>query len=226
MRPLGLLLALALPASACPEAVGESVDADRSALWPVRVRGLERVVWTWVEGSRTGFPAPLGDGSLRIQAGGGGIRAVDVARGKRSWLEPGSMGHWNYSACVLGPRGVAYGGDYDWVRAVDAGGKRLWEAHLGARTSATSPGRPSGAARRPPGSRGSCPGPRGRKSRRRLLSRPPTPPREGAAAGPGARAAPPSPRASAARGARGRAGSGRRSPASGSPSPCSRRCRR
>ncbi|MHC4137457.1 MAG: outer membrane protein assembly factor BamB family protein [Planctomycetota bacterium] len=113
-----------------PAIVGEAVGPSRHAYWPVRVRRLDRIVWRWAEGSRAGFAAPIADGLLFIQAGGGGIRGVEAGNGHRSWHEPGNMRYWNYSSCVLGQGGVAYGGNFNWVRAVDRQGKRLWATHL------------------------------------------------------------------------------------------------
>ncbi|MHC5011155.1 MAG: outer membrane protein assembly factor BamB family protein, partial [Planctomycetota bacterium] len=126
-------------APAFPAIVGDGVGPQNHAHWPVRVQFLEQVRWTYSEGSHVGMAAPIADGLLFVQAGGGSIRGVEAGTGKRWWISPGHTTYWNYSTCVLGPGGIAYGGNYDFVQAVDRQGKRLWRTQLQCRWIHSAP---------------------------------------------------------------------------------------
>ncbi|MHC4956457.1 MAG: outer membrane protein assembly factor BamB family protein [Planctomycetota bacterium] len=115
-----------------PRSIGDSVGPKRQAFFPVRVRALGKIAWTFSEGAHTGFACPGGDGVLRIQGGGGFIRGVDAATGKRLWIAGGNPRYFNYSSCILGPDGTAYGGNFHQVSAVDKRGELRWRADLGA----------------------------------------------------------------------------------------------
>ena len=111
-------------------AIGESVDAHGTAYFPVRARKLERIGWRFVEGEHTGYACVGSDRVVRIQGGGGIIRGVDALTGKRKWLAGGNPRFFNYSACVLGRDGTAFGGNHSSVSAVEKNGKVRWTAAL------------------------------------------------------------------------------------------------
>ncbi|MEM8885754.1 MAG: PQQ-binding-like beta-propeller repeat protein [Planctomycetota bacterium] len=117
---------------AYPAIVGEWGGPHARAFYPVRVSTFERVAWKFTEGAHTGCACPGTDGVLRIQGGGGFIRGVDAASGTRRWIAGGHARFFNYSACVLGPDGTAYGGNHTRFHAVDAQGKTRWTTELGA----------------------------------------------------------------------------------------------
>ena len=116
--------------TAYPTNVGDGVDPHNLAHWPVRIRTLERVRWTYRGGSHPGMATPSPDGFVRLVAGAGHIRGLEAATGKHRWISHGNPRWYNYSSCALGPDGVAYGGNREWIRAVDARGERLWTAKL------------------------------------------------------------------------------------------------
>ncbi len=117
-------------ATAYPTSVGDSVDGRGTAYWPVRVRSLDRIDWTYRGGKLPGMMTPGHDGSLRLMAGAGHLRAIDPATGKHTWVSTSNPRFWNYSSCVTGADGTAYFGNHAFVTATDATGERLWRTEL------------------------------------------------------------------------------------------------
>jgi outer membrane protein assembly factor BamB len=95
-----------------------------------RIRKLERIEWTYQAGVKIGRAEHGAGGPIRVMAGGGNIHGVDPATGKGLWAAGGHTNYWNYSSCVLGADGTAYGGNHTWVSAVRPDGKLRWRTSL------------------------------------------------------------------------------------------------
>jgi len=143
MRYLPALLAISLTALAphdaradegkeYPSIVGDSVDPHNRAHWPVRVRSFDRIDWAYRGGKMPGMLTPDRSGELRLMAGAGHLRAVDVETGKHDWVSTAHPAHWNYSSTVVGTDGTAYFGNFGFVTATDTSGERLWRTELAA----------------------------------------------------------------------------------------------
>jgi len=150
LLPILLFLLTAPPARAedsappgYPAILGEHGGPWARAHYPVRVRKLEKIEWKFGTGSKTGMSVPGRDGLVRVMSGGGNICGVDAATGKGRFWVAGNHRFWNYSSCVLGPDGTAYGGNFGWISAVRPDGKVAWRTDLNAswihRSPALSP---------------------------------------------------------------------------------------
>ena len=67
-----------------PSIVGDSVDPHNRAHWPVRVRSFDRIDWAYRGGKMPGMMTPDRLGGLRLMAGAGHLRAVDIETGKHA----------------------------------------------------------------------------------------------------------------------------------------------